>query len=103
MRKAEVFFHNISAGILEETEPGKAYRFIYKTDYSGPPVSLTMPVKNSIYEFNRFPSFFEGLLPEGLQLESLLRIKKIDRNDLFSQLMAVGADVIGAAVIKEIK
>lgn len=102
MRKAEVFFHDILAGIFEEIESGVSYRFIYKPDYSGPPVSLTMPVENPVYEFDRFPSFFEGLLPEGLQLDSLLRIRKIDRNDLFSQLMAVGEDVVGAAVIREV-
>ncbi len=34
-------------------------------DYHGAPVSLTMPLANKIYEFNVFPPFFEGLLPEG--------------------------------------
>ncbi|MFW5877858.1 MAG: HipA N-terminal domain-containing protein, partial [bacterium] len=45
---------------------------------------------------------FEGLLPEGIQLEGLLKFNKIDRNDLFSQLMAVGDDMVGAVTVKEI-
>ena len=54
------------------------------------------------YTFNKFPPFFEGLLPEGIQLEGLLKLNKIDRNDLFSQLIAVGDDVVGAVTVKEI-
>ncbi|GBC60269.1 toxin HipA [Desulfonema ishimotonii] len=103
MRRAEVFFHDKRAGILEEVERAKSYRFIYDADYSGPPVSLTMPPDMKRYEFDRFPPFFEGLLPEGIQLEGLLRTRKIDRNDLFNQLVAVGADMVGAATVREIK
>jgi serine/threonine-protein kinase HipA len=36
------------------------------------------------------------LLPEGGQLEALLRIRKLDRQDLFGQLLAVGQDVVGS-------
>jgi serine/threonine-protein kinase HipA len=54
------------------------------------------------YTFTGFPPFFEGLLPEGIQLDGLLLLKKIDKNDLFSQLIAVGDDVVGAVTIKEI-
>ncbi len=46
---------------------------------------------NSIH----FPPFFDGLLPEGYQLEGLLKFGKFDRNDLFSQLMAIGEDMVG--------
>jgi len=103
MRKAEVFFHGIAAGILEEIRAGKAYRFLYHPEYAGEPVSLTMPADQQVYEFDRFPPFFEGVLPEGMQLEALLKIRKIDRNDLFSQLLAVGADLVGAATVREMK
>ncbi len=102
MRKAEVFVHGISAGILEETEPDHAYRFSYHDGYEGPPVSLTMPVAGKEFGFLSFPPFFEGLLPEGIRLESLLRLRKIDRADLFSQLIAIGADVVGAVTVKEL-
>jgi serine/threonine-protein kinase HipA len=101
MRKAQVSIHGINAGILEELED-KTYRFSYFADYQGPPVSLTMPLKNKVYDFNAFPPFFEGLLPEGIMLEALLRKYKIDRNDYFGQLIIVGQDVVGAVSIGEI-
>ena len=101
MRKAEVFVRDAKAGLLEEIEMGKLYRFTYDKDYSGLPVSLTMPLKQGCYEFETFPPFFEGLLPEGVQLEGLLRINKIDRHDLFSQLVSVGADMVGAVTVRE--
>ncbi|WP_156812382.1 HipA N-terminal domain-containing protein [Legionella tunisiensis] len=45
-------------------------------------------------------SIFEGLLPEGIMLEALLRKYKIDRNDYFGQLILVGRDVVGAVTIE---
>jgi serine/threonine-protein kinase HipA len=61
-----------------------------------------MPIKGKSFKYNSFPPFFDGLLPEGIQLEGLLKIKKIDKNDYFSQLMAVGEDMVGAVTVKEI-
>lgn len=103
MRTAKVFVNNGDAGILRELELARKYSFEYNKGYSGPPVSLTMPVNIPVYTFSSFPPFFDGLLPEGYQLEGLLKFKKIDRNDLFSQLMAVGNDLVGNVSINEIK
>ena len=103
MRKAKVYMHGTPAGMLEEIEPGTKYQFIYNGDYSGEPVSLTMPVEQKEFEFNEFPPFFDGLLPEGIMLESLLKHKKIDKTDYFSQLIAVGADMVGAVTVEEVK
>ncbi|KTD45511.1 HipA protein [Legionella rubrilucens] len=100
MRKAYVSVHGIRAGILEELE-GKKYQFTYLNDYQGAPVSLTMPLTKRRYDFDVFPPFFEGLLPEGIMLEALLRKYKIDKNDYFSQLLIVGQDVVGAVTIEE--
>ncbi|HAQ19480.1 MAG TPA: toxin HipA [Prolixibacteraceae bacterium] len=101
MRKAEVFVCNVVAGMLSEVEFGKQYRFEYIKGYIGTPVSLTMPFSQPVYEFNSFPPFFDGLLPEGFQLEGLLKFGKIDRNDLFSQILAVGDDLVGNVTVKE--
>ena len=78
MRKAKVFMHNSLAGYLIEEEKNKRYRFYYDDNYIGNPISLTFPVESKEFQFNTFPSFFDGLLPEGIQLDGLLRIKKID-------------------------
>ena len=102
MRKAEIRVNDIRAGILQESEPAKKYLFSYDTNYTGPPISLTMPVREMGYEFEGFPPFFDGLLPEGFQLEGLLRIKKIDGDDFFAQLIAVGEDMVGAVTVKEL-
>jgi serine/threonine-protein kinase HipA len=55
-----------------------------------------------VYNFDSFPSFFDGLLPEGYQLEGLLKIGKVDRNDFFGQLLAVGDDLVGIITVKEV-
>jgi len=101
MRVATVFMHGVLAGTLEEQERGRQYRFCYSTDYEGPAISLNMPTEERDYEFDRFPPFFDGLLPEGMMLEGLLRQRKIDADDLFSQLIAVGADLVGAVTVSE--
>ncbi len=103
MREANVIINGVLAGILAELEYNRHYRFRYDPDYHGPPVSLTMPVANNNYEFDQFPPFFEGLLPEGIMLDALLRQAKLDRNDYFGQLVQVGHDVVGAVIIEEIK
>ena len=46
---------------------------------------------------------FEGLLPEGMMLEALLRKYKIDRNDYFGQIIMVGQDVVGAVTVEELR
>ena len=101
MRKARVLVNNVFAGELEELVAGN-YRFSYQPDYLGPPVSLTMPIKKTVYEFNQFPPFFEGLLPEGIQLEALLRKYKLDKNDYLGQLLQVGSDLVGAVTVEEL-
>ncbi len=102
MRKARILVHDIEAGILEERKNNQ-YCFTYHPEYQGPPVSLTLPIKNKIYEFDDFPTFFEGLLPEGVMLEALLRAYKLDKKDHFGQLLKVGHDVVGAVTIESIE
>ena len=101
MKKAIVKIHNKRAGILTEHQDGR-YIFQYDQGYKDDPVSLTMPVRNEPYEFETFPPFFDGLLPEGIQLEGLLKKYKIDRNDYFKQLVISGGDLVGAVTVEEI-
>lgn len=100
MRQAVGKVHNQEAGILTETTE-RRYRFDYHRGYTGAPVSLTMPITEGGYEYAHFPPFFDGVLPEGGQLEGLLRIRKIDRHDYFTQLLAVGQDLVGAVTVFE--
>ena len=102
MRKAKIFVRGTEAGTLTELLQGKEYVFEYFNEYDGTEISRTMPTIIRIYKFDKFPPFFDGLLPEGIQLEGLLKIRKIDKNDLLSQLIAVGEDLVGAVTEKEI-
>lgn len=101
MRKAHVYVNGVLAGVLEKITE-QEYRFMYVKGYHGEPVSLTMPITKQRYDFDQFPPFFEGLLPEGMMLEGLLRKYKLDRRDLFGQLMLVGQDMVGAVSVEEI-
>lgn len=101
MRTANVYLHDYPCGVLEELEPGRKYGFQYDADYEGQPISLTLPVRRTPYEFSSFPAVFDGLLPEGDMLEGLLRNRKLDRTDLFGQLLAVGRDLVGAITVEE--
>jgi len=100
MNKVAVYINESFVGTLEQVVYLKQYRFDYCEAYSGPPVSMTMPVSKKSFEYNRFPPFFDGLLPEGIMLEGLLRQEKIDANDYFNQLIAVGNDLVGAVSIR---
>jgi serine/threonine-protein kinase HipA len=99
MRSAKVYVNKKFAGQLEEM-PENKYVFLYEKGYIGAPISLTMPISQNKYEFDFFPPFFEGLLPEGPLLEGLLRKYKLDKNDYFGQLLIVGQDVVGAVSIE---
>ncbi|MGA9118319.1 MAG: HipA N-terminal domain-containing protein [Bacteroidota bacterium] len=103
MRSASVLMHGIPSGLLEEHQPGGPWTYRYLESYTGPPISLTLPLQREEYSFAAFPPFFDGLLPEGVQLEALLRQNKIDRKDCFSQLVAVGKDLVGAVTVEEMQ
>lgn len=102
MRKAKIFVKGVEAGILTELKRDSEYTIEYLDNYDGLEISRTMPTNIKVYNFKKFPPFFDGLLPEGIQLDGLLKIKKIDKNDFFSQLIAVGEDLIGVITVKEI-
>jgi len=102
MRKAKVYVKGVEAGTLTEVRQGEEYLFEYFDGYKGLEVSRTMPKNIKVYRFDKFPPFFDGLLPEGIQLEGLLRIMKVDKKDYFSQLIAAGDDMVGAVTVKEI-
>lgn len=99
MQKADIFVQDQLAGFLIKNDDN-TYVFQYEENYLGPPVSLTMPVNQNKYTFSSFPPFFDGLLPEGVQLEALLRREKLDKKDYMNQLITVGADLVGDVNVK---
>ncbi|MDD4203263.1 MAG: HipA N-terminal domain-containing protein [Candidatus Omnitrophica bacterium] len=101
MQKADVFIEDRLVGSLIKND--KQYVFEYIADYDGKPISLTMPISQKRYEFDEFPSFFDGLLPEGIQLESLLKNNKVDRQDYLAQLIEVGEDLVGNVTVRGVQ
>jgi serine/threonine-protein kinase HipA len=99
MRKARVFNHGVYAGELIDSNDG-TYSFIYDDNYQGPAISLSMPLVKKQFHYKQFPPFFDGLLPEGMLLEALLKNAKIDRKDLFSQIVTVGKDLVGSVTVE---
>jgi serine/threonine-protein kinase HipA len=101
-----VFKRGLRAGELTRTEHGA--RFTYAPDYLAAHgdamhagIALRMPLRSAPYEVfgtNLHP-FFANLLPEGLRLRALVRGVKTSQDDLFSLLVASGADTIGDVVV----
>ena len=102
MRKARVFVHGSYAAEFRELDEGRGFEVEYEKDYAGPPISLVMPTSKVLYAYDRFPPFFEGVLPEGVMLSGLLTRCKINADDYFSQLMEVGSDLVGAVTVEPV-
>jgi serine/threonine-protein kinase HipA len=98
-----ILINGVSAGILEESENGKKYRFTYNDNYTGESVSFKIPIQKKTREFDNFPEYFENLLPEGLMLDGLCKMNEIGKNDNFSQLIAAGKNLLGNIEIEIIK
>ena len=96
-RKAKIFFSNIFAGILLETEDG--YIFTYDKAYLDAPnaiaVSLTLPLQSESFSDRFLFPFFDGLIPEGWLLDIAHRSWKIDIRDRMGLLLACCKDCIG--------
>jgi serine/threonine-protein kinase HipA len=100
VNRAKVFNFGIPCGFLDEIVRGKEYKFAYLEDYRGQPVSLTMPTEKRAFVFNEFPPFFDGLLPEGFNLDALCKRLKVDKDDSFQQLLIAGGDVVGSVTVE---
>lgn len=102
MRKANIYYQDIYAGILMETDDGE-YEFTYdKTyveKYPNQFLTFTMPVSEKVYKSNRLFPFFEGLIPEGWLLEIATQSWKINRNDRMGLLLACCRNCIGAVSV----
>ena len=99
---AAVFYSDQRAGMLSKA--GNSYRFIYDDGYlkktGALPISVSLPLRPEAYEFNSFPPFFDGLLPEGWLLDLTSSKYKIDRGDKFALLIAIGGQTMGAVHVE---
>ncbi len=100
-RKADVFYHDRHAGILEETDDG--FRFVYASDYlkTGKPISLSLPLRAAPFASATLFSFFAGMNSEGWYKDIVCATRKIDPTDEFGILLVTGKSTIGAVTVKE--
>jgi len=100
-RKAEVYMHNISAGILSEDEDG--YRFSYYRNYLNHSetraISLTLPLQKEPHFSRTLHPFFDGLIPEGWLLDLTEKTWKVSARDRMGLLLVSCRDCIGAVSV----
>ncbi|MFA5570160.1 MAG: HipA N-terminal domain-containing protein [Sphaerochaetaceae bacterium] len=103
-RSAQVFIHNVLAGILKETDQG--YTFSYNEEYlkseRAVSVSLTLPLRDQAYVSATMFPFFDGLIPEGWLLEIFLKNWKLDAKDRMGLLLVACTDTIGSVTLKRL-
>jgi serine/threonine-protein kinase HipA len=103
MREAKIFYNNIYAGLLVETNDGE-YTFQYDNKYIAQHptqfITFTMPVRNETYREKRLFPFFEGLIPEGWLLNIASKNWKINPNDRMGLLLACCKNCIGAVSVE---
>ena len=101
MKKALVYFRDILAGRLSETEDG--YEFRYEATYlarpQAGPISLTLPLREEAYQSHVLFPFFDGLIPEGWLLDVAIRNTDISILDRMSLLLLCCKDCIGAVSV----
>jgi serine/threonine-protein kinase HipA len=105
MRQAKVFYQDILAGILTETNDGDyvfQYQDSYVQAYPDDFITFSMPVSSFPYREKRLFPFFEGLIPEGWLLDIASKNWKVNRNDRMGLLLACCRNCIGAVSIEPI-
>ncbi len=105
MRQANVYLHDIKAGVLTEDENGYAFRYDgeYLKSERAEAISLTMPLTDRAYEDKVLFPFFDGLIPEGWLLDLVETNWKIDARDRMSLLLACCRDCVGAVSVVPIE
>jgi serine/threonine-protein kinase HipA len=98
MRKAEIKYNEQTAGFLSEDENG--FHFSYEKSYlnsvNPTPISLTLPLKEEVFDSAVLFPFFDGLIPEGWLLDIAEENWKLNPRDRMGLLMACCKDCIGA-------
>ena len=103
MRVAKIYYNEILAGILKETDEGEfifQYDKQYVKEYPEQFITFTMSVREEAYTDNRLFPFFEGLIPEGWLLNIASKNWKINLNDRMGLLLACCHNCIGAVSVE---
>ena len=102
MRSAQIYYKELLAGKLVETNEGEyvfQYDDQYVKDHQDKFITFSMPVSNRPYKELRLFPFFEGLIPEGWLLDIAAKGWKINPNDRMGLLLACCKNCIGAVSV----
>ncbi len=105
MRQGKVFYNDLFAGIITETNDGEyvfRYDEQYVLDHPNDFITFTMPVSVNPYTEKRLFPFFEGLIPEGWLLNIASENWKINKSDRMGLLLACCQNCIGAVSVEPI-
>ena len=105
MRQGRVYYKDLFAGIITETNDGEyvfRYDAQYVLDHPNDFITFTMPVSVNPYTEKRLFPFFEGLIPEGWLLNIASENWKINKSDRMGLLLACCQNCIGAVSVEPI-
>ena len=103
MRQANIFFKDQPAGVLVQQDDGSfsfQYHKAWVDDSAKPPISVTLPKTDEVYQSKSLFPFFYNMLPEGSNKQVVCRFNRIDKDDNFGLLLTTAAkDSIGAVTV----
>ncbi len=103
MRKGFVYKKDILAGVIWEDENG--FHFQYDKSYLANPkhgvVSMTLPLREEVYDDENMIPFFDGLIPEGWLLKIAVDNWKLNPRDRMNLLLTLCQNNIGDVSIKK--
>ena len=77
--------------------------FVYADEYikwhESRPISISLPLEEKSFDFERTKNFFEGLLPEGFTRRCVANWMHKEENDYISILAGLGRECLGAIKI----
>lgn len=100
--KAVVKLHGRVAGYLCRDDQG-IISFQYDPEYvqkGFPPISASLPLRETPWEGRKMPAYFTGLVSEGWLRKTQAWEQHIDEQDHFSLLVRNGRDLPGAITIE---
>lgn len=103
MRKGIVYTNDEIAGTLEKNNDGYVFRYTdqYFANTDKKSISITLPKTKQEHKSKTLFPFFFNMLSEGANKQLQCHLLKIDENDYFSLLLAIGnKEIIGAVYVK---
>ncbi|MDI1353625.1 MAG: HipA N-terminal domain-containing protein [bacterium] len=103
MKKAIVYNNDEVAGTLEKNSGGYVFQYTdaYFTNTTKKSISITLSKTKQEHRSKILFPFFFNMLSEGVNKQLQCRHLKIDENDYFSLLLAIGnRETIGAVYVK---